>query len=44
MKFNYPDPASFRAALVQAGFYKQWQGNLGPNLWSALEKYTGTLG
>ena len=44
MKFNYPDPASFRAALVQAGFYKQWEGNLGPNLWSALEKYTGTLG
>jgi TRAP-type transport system periplasmic protein len=44
MKFNYPDPALFRAALVQAGFYKQWQGNLGPNLWSALEKYTGTLG
>lgn len=42
--FNYPDRAPFREALVQAGFYKQWQGNLGPNLWSALEKYSGPLG
>jgi tripartite ATP-independent transporter DctP family solute receptor len=44
MTFNYPDRGLFRGALVQAGFYKQWQGNLGPNLWSALEKYSGPLG
>jgi TRAP-type transport system periplasmic protein len=44
MKFNYPDRVSFRTVLVQAGFYKQWQSNLGPNLWSALEKYSGALG
>lgn len=44
MTFNYPDRGPFREALVQAGFYKQWQGNLGPNLWNALEKYSGPLG
>jgi TRAP-type transport system periplasmic protein len=44
MKFNYPDRVSFRTVLVQAGFYKQWQSSLGPNLWSALEKYCGALG
>jgi TRAP-type C4-dicarboxylate transport system substrate-binding protein len=44
MTFNYPDRGAFREALVQAGFYKQWQGNLGPGLWTALEKYSGPLG
>jgi TRAP-type C4-dicarboxylate transport system substrate-binding protein len=44
MKFNNPDRGPFREALVQAGFYKQWQGSLGPTLWSALEKYSGPLG
>jgi TRAP-type transport system periplasmic protein len=41
--FNTPDHAAFRQALVKAGYYKEWQGKLGPTLWSALEKYTGTL-
>jgi tripartite ATP-independent transporter DctP family solute receptor len=41
MTFNNPDRGPFREALVQAGFYKQWQGTLGPTLWSALEKYSG---
>lgn len=44
MVFNYPDRAPFRQKLVESGFYKQWQKNLGPQLWSALEKYTGPLG
>ena len=44
MVFNYPDREPFREALVKAGFYKQWQGSLGPKLWSALEKYSGPLG
>jgi hypothetical protein len=25
MTFNKPDPVQFRAALVKAGFYTQWQ-------------------
>jgi tripartite ATP-independent transporter DctP family solute receptor len=41
--FNTPDQAPFRAKLVKAGFYDQWQGKFGPALWSALEKYTGSL-
>ena len=44
MIFNYPDRTPFREMLVKAGFYKQWQKNLGPQLWSALEKYSGPLG
>jgi tripartite ATP-independent transporter DctP family solute receptor len=41
--FNTPDPAPFRAQLKSSGFYDQWQGKFGAPLWSALEKYTGTL-
>lgn len=43
LKFNTPDPAPFHAMLVKNGFYAEWQKRLGPTLWSALEKYTGTL-
>ncbi len=43
MQFNRPDPELFRAKLRDAGFYKQWQGKFGPELWAALEKYTGKL-
>jgi TRAP-type transport system periplasmic protein len=42
--FNTPDPAAFKAQLVKAGYYKEWQGKFGNKLWSALEKFTGTLG
>ena len=42
--FNKPDSAPFQAALVQAGYYKQWKEKFGGRLWSALEKYTGPLG
>jgi TRAP-type C4-dicarboxylate transport system substrate-binding protein len=41
--FNTPDPAPFRATLKSSGFYDQWQQKFGPALWSALEKYTGSL-
>lgn len=41
--FNTPDPAPFRAMLKTSGFYDQWQQKFGPALWSALEKYTGSL-
>src|SRR5215469_3483717 len=43
MVFNALDPVQFRAALVKAGFYGQWQKTYGAEAWSALEKYTGKL-
>lgn len=43
MTFNTPDPVQFRAALVKAGFYTQWQKTYGTDAWAALEKYTGKL-
>jgi TRAP-type transport system periplasmic protein len=43
MKFNKPDPLQFRAALVKAGFYTQWQKTYGSEVWTRLEQYTGPL-
>jgi tripartite ATP-independent transporter DctP family solute receptor len=43
MTFNTPDPVQFRAALVKAGFYTQWQKTYGGEAWTQLEKYTGKL-
>ncbi len=43
MKFNKPDPVQFRAALVRAGFYTQWQKTYGSEAWARLEQYTGPL-
>src|SRR6195952_1281564 len=43
MIFNTPDPVQFRAALVKAGFYTQWQKTYGAEAWVQLEKYTGKL-
>jgi TRAP-type transport system periplasmic protein len=43
MIFNTPDPVRFRAALVQAGFYAQWQKTYGAEAWAKLEQYTGPL-
>jgi TRAP-type transport system periplasmic protein len=43
MIFNTPDPVRFRAALVKAGFYAQWQKTYGPEAWARLEQYTGPL-
>jgi tripartite ATP-independent transporter DctP family solute receptor len=43
MVFNKPDPVQFREALVQAGFYTQWQKTYGPEAWAQLETYTGKL-
>ena len=43
MTFNTPDPVQFRAALVKAGFYTQWQKTYGADAWAALERYTGKL-
>src|ERR1700709_210126 len=38
-----PEPVQFRAALVKAGFYTQWQKTYGEQAWAQLEKYTGKL-
>jgi TRAP-type transport system periplasmic protein len=43
MTFTKPDPTQFRAALVKAGFYGQWQKTYGAEAWEQLEKYTGKL-
>jgi TRAP-type transport system periplasmic protein len=43
MTFNKPDPVQFRAALVKAGFYTQWQKTYGVEAWAKLEQYTGKL-
>jgi TRAP-type transport system periplasmic protein len=43
MTFNKPDPVQFRAALVKAGFYTQWQKTYGSEAWAKLEQYTGRL-
>lgn len=43
MIFNTPDPVQFRAALVKAGFYAQWQKIYGTEAWARLEQYTGPL-
>ena len=41
--FNRPDKASFREKLTSSGFYKTWKAKFTPQLWSALEQYTGPL-
>lgn len=38
MTFNKPDPVRFRAALVKAGFYTQWQKTYGAEAWARLEQ------
>lgn len=43
MIFNTTDPAAFQAALVKSGFYAEWQKKFSPELWAALEHYTGKL-
>jgi TRAP-type C4-dicarboxylate transport system substrate-binding protein len=44
LTFNKPDLPPFQQALVKAGYYKEWKGKFSPELWAALEKYTGPLG
>lgn len=44
LTFNTPDTAPFQKALRDGGYYKEWKDKFGPELWSALETYTGPLG
>ncbi|MEH3148402.1 MAG: TRAP transporter substrate-binding protein [Methylobacterium frigidaeris] len=41
--FNDVDPAPFREALTEAGFYKEWKGRFGAESWAILEEATGPL-
>ena len=41
--FNDVDPAPFREALKQAGFYKEWRGKYGEDAWRVLEEAVGTV-
>ena len=41
--FNRPDTAPFRAVLKSSGFYTEWKGKYGPEVWAVLEKYSGPL-
>jgi TRAP-type transport system periplasmic protein len=43
LAFNTPDPAPFRDALRQAGFYAQWKQKYGDEAWAILEKSVGAL-
>ena len=42
--FNKPDPTPFREQLKKAGFYTEWKGKYGDEVWAKLEKYAGKLG
>jgi TRAP-type C4-dicarboxylate transport system substrate-binding protein len=41
MKFNQPDPSSFREKLKAAGFYAEWKRKYGEEAWGILEKAVG---
>ena len=41
--FNKPDPAPFRKVLQSGGFYTEWKGKFGDEVWAKLEKYSGKL-
>ena len=41
--FNRPDTAPFRTVLKSSGFYTEWKGKYGPEVWGILEKYSGPL-
>jgi tripartite ATP-independent transporter DctP family solute receptor len=43
MVFNTVDPAAFRTALQQSGFYTEWKQKFGDHAWAALEKYSSRL-
>jgi len=44
LTFNRVDTAPFREMLKSAGFYTEWKGKYGEEVWSKLEKYSGRLG
>jgi tripartite ATP-independent transporter DctP family solute receptor len=43
LAFNKAAPDSFRAALRQAGYYKEWKAKFGDEAWSLLEASAGKV-
>lgn len=43
LAFNDIDPAAFRDALKQSGFYNEWRGKYGDAAWGILEDTVGGL-
>jgi TRAP-type transport system periplasmic protein len=43
LAFESVDQGAFRAALTQAGFYKEWRDKFGAEAWAALEGVVGPL-
>ena len=43
LAFASADRTAFRAALTQAGFYKEWRDKFGAETWAALEAVVGPL-
>ncbi|MGB9052911.1 MAG: TRAP transporter substrate-binding protein, partial [Pseudolabrys sp.] len=43
LAFESADRPAFRAALTQAGFYKEWRDKFGAETWAALEAVVGPL-
>jgi TRAP-type C4-dicarboxylate transport system substrate-binding protein len=41
---NVAPAASFRAKLIDAGFYQRWRDEFGPKEWALLEAISGKLG
>jgi tripartite ATP-independent transporter DctP family solute receptor len=43
LTFNHPAPDSFRTKLREAGFYAEWKGRFGEEVWGLLESAVGKL-
>jgi tripartite ATP-independent transporter DctP family solute receptor len=43
LAFNDVDTVAFRAALKDAGFYKEWRGKYGEDAWRVLEDSVGAV-
>ena len=43
MNFTKPSPDSFRAKLRDGGFYGEWKGRFGDEVWALLEGAVGKL-
>jgi TRAP-type transport system periplasmic protein len=44
MTILHPEPAGFRARLMESGFYGRWQEIIGRKAWSLLEQSVGPIG
>lgn len=44
LAFNEPSQATFKAKLVESGYYARWHNEFGDKAWTTLERYAGKLG